>query len=272
MPLPTSLPSLKDIAADPLRWSAGLWFTVAAAGQAAFIGFIVAYYGGRTATGNLAGWNDKPLIDGYIAGDATGNLMFAGHVLVAAVVTLGGLTQLLPAVRRRWPIVHRWTGRIFIVTSILAALSGAWLTTVRGSYLSTVSAIAVLLNGALILAFAMLAWRDAIARRFDDHRRWALRTFMAVSGVWFLRVGIMGWILVNQGPAGMTKDMNGPADIVLTFGSYLIPLVLLELHFAAQRSRLGGVRALVAALIVAASVFTAAGVFGTVAFMWAPYL
>ena len=62
-------------------------------GQAAFVGFILAFYGTRTASGDYAGWNDKPLIDGYVAGDQTGNVVFAAHVLLASVVTLAGLIQ-----------------------------------------------------------------------------------------------------------------------------------------------------------------------------------
>ena len=95
---------------------------------------------------------------------------------------------------------------------------------------------------------------------------------MVVSGVWFLRVGLMGWIVVNQGPVGMTKDMSGPTDIVLTFGSYLIPLAVLELHGMAERSASGGLKVAAAAVVTAASVFMALGVFGTIAFLWGPYL
>lgn len=255
-----------------LRWAGVVWFSVAAFGQAAFIWFILAFYGSRTLSGQYDRWNDKPLIDGYIAGDAAGNIVFAAHVLLASVVTLGGLMQLVPALRRGWPGLHRWTGRSFLVIASFMALSGVWLAVVRGTYLSVVSAVAILINGALILIFASLAWRYARSRRFDQHRVWAMRTFMVVSGVWFLRIGLMGWIVVNGGPVGMTDDMSGPADIVFTFGSYLIPLALLELYLTAQRSARPVFKVLTAALVLTASLFTAAGVFGTIAFMWGPYL
>jgi len=248
------------------------WFAVAAFGQLAFVAFIVAFYGSRTVSGNFAAWNDKPLIDGYIAGDRMGNLVFAAHVLLAALVTLAGLMQMIPALRRAWPVGHRWTGRIFLSVACFLALSGLWLAGVRGTYLSVVSAVAIAINGLLILAFAGLAWRFALKRRFDRHRLWALRTFMVVSGVWFLRVGLMGWVVINQGPVGMTKTLSGPTDIVLVFGCYLIPLVLLELYLAAGRSANGALKAATAAVIVVASVYTLAGVFGTIAFMWGPYL
>jgi len=263
---------MQGAAAGALRWAGIIWFIVAAFGQAAFVGFILAFYGTRTAAGNYAGWNDKPLIDGYVAGDGTGNFVFAAHVLLASVVTLAGLVQLIPTIRRTFPALHRWTGRTFLVVSGFMALSGFWLTLVRGTSLSAVSSAAIVVDGLLILIFAGLAWRHAVKRRFDQHRVWAMRTFMAVSGVWFLRVGIMGWVLVNQGPVGMSDSLSGPADIVLVFGSYLIPLVLLEVYFRAGRSAHPVSKWLTAVVVFAAALFTAIGVFGTIALMWGPYL
>lgn len=267
-----SSPPAAGAAAKALRWAGVAWFLVAAVGQAAFIGFILAFYGTRTAAGNFAGWNDKPLIDGYIAGDDAGNLVFAAHVLLASVVTFAGLMQLLPPLRRRFPAWHRWTGRTFLAVAAFMALSGFWLSIVRGTSLSAVSSVAIVIDGLLILVFAGLAWRHAVKRRFESHRIWAMRTFMVVSGVWFLRVGLMGWVVVNGGPVGMTKDLSGPADIVLVFGSYLIPLALLELYLRAGRGANAALKTVVAVLVFAAAAFTAAGVFGTIAFMWGPYL
>lgn len=255
-----------------LRWAANIWFAVAVVGQAAFIYFIIAFYGTRTASGRFAAWNDKPLITGYVQGDHAGNAMFAAHVLLAAVVTLAGLAQLVPALRRTAPALHRLTGRVFLIVACFLALGGAWLAIARGTYLSLISAVAILLDAALILAFSVLAWREALARRFDRHRRWAMRTFMVVSGVWFLRVGLMGWIVVNGRPIGMTKRMDGPADIVMAFGSYLIPLAILELYFAAERGASPAVKLAVGALILGATAYVAAGVFGAIMMMWGPYL
>jgi hypothetical protein len=255
-----------------LRRSGVAWFLIAAAGQGAFIWMIIAHYGRQTLAGDLAGWNDKPIIKGYISGDHVGNLMFAAHVLLAAVVTLGGLLQLVPAIRRRAPALHRWNGRLFFVIAYAMALGGLWLTWERHTYLSLISAVSVSINGALILSFATLAWRMAVARRWDAHRRWAMRAFLVVNGVWFLRVAIMAWVLMSGGGLGMNQTLSGPADIMLQFGSYLIPLIVLEGYFHAQRSTRSGVKYGAAGLMIAMTAVTAGGALGAVAFMWGPYM
>lgn len=244
------------------------WFCVAAIGQIAFILFIASYYGVRTATGNYAGWNDKSLIKGHVPGDDTGNLMFALHVLLAAVMTLAGLIQLVPVLRRKFPKLHRWSGRTFLVLACFLALGGLWLTWGRDTYLSLVSAVSVSLNAVLILVCAACTLRFALARRFADHQRWAMRLFMVANGVWFIRVGLMGWILINQSPRWMNSTMSGPADIVISYGSFLIPLAVLELYSAARRSRSVPAKAAASLLVAAATVFTGIGILGASIFLW----
>lgn len=254
-----------------LRRSGLAWFLVASVGQGAFIWMIVAHYGRKTWAGNFAGWNDKPIIKGYVPGDHVGNAMFAMHVLLAAMVTLGGLLQLTPAIRRRLPVLHRWNGRLFFVIAAVMALGGMWLTWVRHTYLSPISGVAVSVDGLLILIFVAIAWRLALRREFVAHRRWAMRAFMVVNGVWFLRVGIMAWALATGG-LGMNDTLSGPADIVLQFGAYLIPLVVLELFFLGQDSPRASTRCVVGGLVLLMTVVTLLGVGGAIAVMWAPYM
>jgi hypothetical protein len=90
-----------------LRRCGLIWYSVAAIGQVAFVAFIVTHYGRKTLSGDYPGWNDKPIIKGYVEGDTAGNIMFAVHVLLAAVMTLGGLMQLVPQIRKYVPALHR---------------------------------------------------------------------------------------------------------------------------------------------------------------------
>lgn len=255
-----------------LRRFAVTWFVVAAIGQAAFVWMILAHYGEKTLAGNYAGWNDKPLIKGYVSGDTAGNAVFAIHVLLAAVVTTGGLLQLIPAIRKRAPALHRWIGRMFFSVALVMAGSGLWLTWIRHTYLSVISGIAVSVDGILILVCTIIAWQRAMRRKFVAHRRWAMRAFMVVNGVWSLRVGMMAWVLLSGGGIGMNDSLSGPADIVIQFGAYLVPLAVLEAYFRAEASNARSTKRSAAVLVFVSTAITAVGIAGAITFMWWPYM
>ena len=253
-----------------LHFGVRAWFLAAMLGQGAFIAFILWFFGGHLAGGDLAGLNAKPHITGYVPGDLAGNLQFVGHALAGALVTLSGAWQLVPTLRRRWPRVHRWNGRVFLAVAVLATLSGFSLTWVRGSQLGTGSTLSISLNGLLILGFAWAAWRSAVRRDFGAHRRHAMRTWLLVNGVWFLRIGIMlaGLLLA---PLGIKIDSTGAVFVGVSFASWLLPLALLELYLWAERAT-PAARGAVGALLVAMALLTLAGSAAAVAFMWWPYL
>jgi len=133
--------------------------------------------------------------------------------------------------------------------------------------------VGITLNGAMILVAAVTAWRLARARRIAAHRRWALRSFILVSGVWFFRVGLMCWILLNQGPVGIGgKGFDGPFVRFWAFGCYLVPLALLELYLRAQDRGAAKARYMMSAGLAVLTLATAIGIFGAVMGMWLPRL
>ncbi|UKK83456.1 DUF2306 domain-containing protein [Sphingopyxis sp. BSN-002] len=257
--------------ADWLGRAATFCYLAIAAGQLLFTAFILAFYYPSSLSGNFAAWNAKPLIKGFVAGDASGNLFFAAHVLMAAVITFGGLVQLVPAIRSRWPAVHRWNGRLYLLSALALALGGLWLTWGRGTWLNLIGAFGISLDALLILAFAAMAYRTARARRFADHRRWALRLFAVASAVWFMRVGYMAWGIASGG-AGIGKAMDGPFDIFLAFANSLLPLAVTELYLRAGAHGTPAAKTSVAALLGVSGLVILAGSAGAWMMMWSPYL
>jgi hypothetical protein len=267
MPMPFRLPP----APRALDLAAVLWFIAATMGQWAFVLFILLFFSPPLFSGDLQALNDKPHITGYVPGDTLGNLQLLLHVYLAAAVTLAGALQLLPALRRRWPAVHRWNGRLFLGAAVLATLSGFYLTFVRGSQLNLASTISIACNGVLILLFAVLAWRSAHRRDFAEHRRHALRAYLLVNGVWFLRIGIVLTGL-GLGAFGHRMDYDSPVFAVVSVLSWVAPIVFLQLYFAAERTPHPRVQYAVAGVFVLLSLLTAAGGLAAAAFMWWPRL
>jgi hypothetical protein len=267
MPASLHLPFSRRV----LSAGATAWFATAVFGQWAFVAFIVLFFGGPLIDGDFAALNRKPHITGYVPGDLAGNTQFIGHALLGGLVTFAGVWQLLPALRRRWPAFHRWNGRVFLGIALLVTLTGFYLTWVRGSRLGLASSLSTSLNGLLILVFAVLAWRSAWRRDFTEHRRHALRAYLLVNGVWFLRVGIMlaGIVLA---PLGLKIDYDGATFIAVSFASWLLPLAVLEVYFRAERSRYAPVQFAAGGLLALLALATLAGSLAAIAFMWWPVL
>jgi hypothetical protein len=248
------------------------WFVVTAIGQTIFFLYITGYYAPPVARGTLADWSKyRDLIDGHVPGDTAGNTMFGIHVALAALLTLGGVLQLWPALRRQAPALHRWNGRLFVVSALLAALGGLWLVWGRQSRLSDASDLSITLNAVLVLAFVTLAFRAARARDFAAHQDWAMRSFFVVSGVWFLRISLMGFALIAVGLFGADKSIVGSAFPVLSFASYLAPLGVYELYRHARRGQAPAQTAMATGLL-ALTLVMAVGIFGATMMMWLPPL
>jgi Predicted membrane protein (DUF2306) len=240
-----------------LNGATTLWFVVLLAGQWVFLYFIASFYGPSTLSGNFAAWDENPFIShGYVAGDDMGNLAFAGHVIMAAIIVLGGTLQLIPQIRKHAPWFHRWNGRVFLVSAILASLAGLWMDLTREIAVEGLASnFAISFNGVIVLFLAAFAWRAAAARNIASHRRWALRAFVVVNGVFFLRLLVFGYIVLAQAP---------PSDLlfdVLTYASYLLPWALVEVYLRAKEGP-GVARVAMAAVVVAATAYMATGIAG----------
>jgi Predicted membrane protein (DUF2306) len=256
-----------------LSASARLWFVTALVGQWAFLYYIAAFYDAATLRGDFAAWsNNRLLLKGYIPGDTAGNLAFAAHVLLAAVVTFGGALQLIPQIRARFISAHRWNGRLFLLTAMAGALSGLYMIWVRGSRANFTAGFATSLDAALIIAFGVLAWRAARARDLASHRRWALRTYIVANGVWFQRVGIFGWMVYHQAAVGMTKQFDGWFDLSWAFGCYLFPLAVLELYLRVKETAGPRGRYAMAASILFLTALMGFGIYCAYVFVWRPFL
>ena len=255
-----------------LNLAATTWFIVTTIGQWAFGVYIVAFYGTSTASGELERWNEV-LPHGYVKGDWAGNLVVGLHVLLAAILVFGGPLQLLPFLRRSVPRIHRWLGRVYVTTAVIVAAGGFAMVWTRGAVGDQIQHVSISIQTGYIIFFALLAWRYARARQFEEHRKWAMRLFMVVSGVWFFRIGLMCWLVMNGGPAGFDpRTFSGPFLSALAVFVYAlpVPLLVLELYFYAQKTTRSVAIIPVALLIFVVTTLIAVGIFGAIAGMWLP--
>jgi tetratricopeptide (TPR) repeat protein len=240
-------------------------------GQFTFAFAVASFYGLTALRGNLQAWN-KVLPHGYVAGETLGNLALFGHVLFAAIINVGGPLQLIAQLRDRFPAFHRWNGRIYLLAAFTMGVSGLYLTLSGRTVIGDLSQhIGLWLSAVLIIVFAVMALRYALARDFKTHRRWALRLFLVASGSWMFRVGLFLSLLIFRRPVGFDPDtFTGPFITLWTFGEYLLPLAVLELYFRAKDHPGAPRRLATASLLFVLTVGMAAGIFAVTMAVWVP--
>ena len=259
-------------ASRALKISAIAWFVAAVAGLWLFGSYIVALYGTGAVTGDWQRWNAVlPKDHGYMPGDLAGNIALGGHLLMAAILTFGGVVQLVPHIRAHIMPLHRWNGRLFILTAILVAATGLVINALRGNVAGLYMQIGNITDGLLVILSAVLTWRYARARNISLHQRWAMRTFILVNGVWFYRLGMMVWLIATQG-AGHTDAFDGPFDLFIGLGHFLLPLAVLEIYMRVRDGGGSGAKWIMTLVMALITVITAAGIVAATLFMWLPNL
>jgi uncharacterized membrane protein len=108
------------------------------------------------------------------------------HVAGGMLALLLGPVQFLPALRRRWPRVHRRLGRAYLVGILLGGLAGLWM-----ARLAYGGAIAQLGFAGLALAWLTTSGMALARIRAGDvggHRAWMVRSFALTFAAVTLRL------------------------------------------------------------------------------------
>ena len=108
------------------------------------------------------------------------------HVAGAATALLIGPFQFLPRLRARRRALHRWMGRSYVIACLIGGVGGLIL-----AFGSTAGPIATAGFGSLAALWIVAnieAWRMALARRFDAHRAWMIRSFALTFAAVTLRL------------------------------------------------------------------------------------
>jgi len=246
------------------------WFVLAMIGQLLFALYIAVRYGGPVVSGNYSAVNQGISVGGYREGAIFHNWVYFVHILPAMVLSISGILQFVPQIRQKFPLVHRWNGRLFLTLGLSGAITGLYLTWIAGHRLSDIGSIGITLNGLLIPVAIALTWRAALARDFSAHKRWAVHSFLLVNGVWSFRLYLFGWLVVNQGPVGNSANLDGPIDLFFSFACYLLPMFVAELVFWAQRQRSVRSQWGVVALVGLGFLITLIGIAAVSFIMWLP--
>lgn len=262
-PLPRKAPNL-------FRWAAQCWFAVFFLGQWIFAVYIGLRYWRGAFLGQFERWN-KVAPDLYIKGAPLRSAIFGLHVAIAAVVSLLGPLQVIPALRRYAPRFHRISGRLYIYFAFAIGLDGIALVWRPRAIGGKLDHLIVSVNALIIILCALGAIRTAKRRDIPAHNRWAIHLLLAMSGVWFFRVFLMLWLTIWARPVGFDPDsFTGPFLSLLGLLVYIFPQALAWAYFKSRDTPSPAAKLPFALLLLLLTAAMSIGIVAATMGMWLP--
>jgi len=145
---------------------------------------------------------------------------FYVHIFSSPIVLVGGLVLLSDYVRRHHGRLHRMWGRVHVVVLLLLVLPSAVVMS-RHAFGGWLAGLSFLLLVGATATCAIVGVIHARAHRYDQHRRWMVRSYVLICSAVALRLisGAAGLVGVPS-PEG--------AYIVAAWSSWLFPLAACE--------------------------------------------
>lgn len=130
------------------------------------------------------------------------------HRLLGLSLLITGMLQFDPRLRRSRPMLHRWTGRVFLSLALLIGATGLFMG-LAYPFSGVQEAVFVSMACALLLWFASMAWREVRQRRFALHREWMIRTLGLCFFVTVQRLYYMPMVVLTDWPDRESFAMAG---------------------------------------------------------------
>ena len=142
------------------------------------------------------------------------------HIIVVTLYCFLGAFQFLPSIRRHSPKWHRYNGRLMVVTGIISALTGLWMTNfysfpheLQGNLLYWVRN----LLGSAMVVFIVLGLAAILRRDIVRHSSCMIRAYAIGQGASTQALILIPWIAIAGEPGGITRDLLMTLAWVLNF-------------------------------------------------------
>lgn len=231
--------------------------------------FILSFYFVALLENNTAQWN-KILPGLYDESTRSATVGIGVHFAAGGVILVLGCIQLIKSVRVKYPALHRWIGRLYVLAAVAAALGGLVFIFIKGTIGGTIMDIGFAGYGLLMFLAAIQTFRHAAAKRFEAHRAWAIRLFALAIGSWLYRMDYGFWLLFTDG-LWHTDSFSGPFDYFMDFFFYLPNLLIAEWFIRRHRmSDSPALKWLAATVLFVATAFLLLATYFFTTHFWGP--
>lgn len=148
------------------------------------------------------------------------------HVAASGVAMLLGAFQFFKPLRRKAPLLHRWTGRVYILACVVGGLAGGVIA--LSSTAGPIAGWGFFMLAVFWVPFTLMAWVSAMRRDFNAHERWMIRSFALTFAAVTLRIYLPIASIINHG-------FPLEAYRIIAWAAWVPNLIVAELFIATLR-------------------------------------
>jgi hypothetical protein len=149
-------------------------------------------------------------------------------------MALAGSFQLVKYIRKTHPAFHRWVGRVYIVSTLIASIGGLVFIFNKGDYGGRPADYAFATYGFIFLLSGIMAFYYAYTKQFVRHKLWAWRLYSLSLAAWLYRFDYYCWMqLFGKGEDSWihSENFQGPIDKYINWAFYAPNLIVVEIIF-----------------------------------------
>ena len=217
---------------DLFHYSSRMLLGIVWVSSAIFGLYILANYASAYFYEDLERWNNV-LPEIYKPDQPAASIGIGIHFAAGGLILLLGGLQLFEGLRLRYPQFNHWTGRLYVLISILTALGGLSFIALTGTVGGPVMDFGFGAYGLLMLASAMQTVRYAMTRNILSHQAWAWRLYALAIGSWLYRIDYGLWLILTDW-LGHTDGFDGWFDYFMSFFFFIPNLIIVEFMIRAR--------------------------------------
>jgi uncharacterized membrane protein len=156
------------------------------------------------------------------------------HIIPGFLFMVLGPLQFVKNIRSRYPAFHRWSGRVFVASSLVIGFTAVWMSLAVPAIGGLNQAVATMLFAILFLLSLMKAFLHIRRREIPQHREWMLRAYAIGLAVATIRP-IIGIFFATSRFTHLTpRDFFGTAFWL----GFTLQLIVAESWIQRTRARL----------------------------------
>lgn len=154
------------------------------------------------------------LITGVMPGNAADMhyvkhaLLISFHIIPGLLFLVLGPLQFIASVRKRWPKFHRVSGRIFILSGYITAVSAIAINIVFPPFGGLFKSIAVYVFSIAQIVTLTIALQSILRRNIARHRVWMIRAFAIGLAISTMRIFFIPAYLLYGVPSDFTVGLG----------------------------------------------------------------